>query len=86
MCQDGGGSVEEGNRKDETPDIGSSQQLARDVAALLFTSNMSRKSGAEKKFSDILSLYLQEMHSLQDEGELEKLIWNKNPYFLRTSD
>lgn len=73
MCQDGGGSVEKGNREDETPDIGSSQQLARDVAALLFASNVSRKLGAEKKFSDILSLYLQEMHNLQDEGELEKL-------------
>lgn len=58
MCQDGDGSVEEGNREDEIPDIGSSQKLARDVDALLFTSNMSRKSGAEKKFSGSISLYL----------------------------
>lgn len=28
-------------------------------------------SGAENKFSDITSVYLQEMHSLMDEREME---------------
>lgn len=58
--------MEEGSREDETPDTDSSQQLARDVDALLFTSNMSRKSGSEKKWQHI-SLPLGDAQ----DGELE---------------
>lgn len=44
MCQGGGGNGEEGNKEDEAPDIGGSQELAKDVNSLLFTPNMSTRS------------------------------------------
>lgn len=38
------GNGEEDNKGDETPDIGGSQELAKDTISFLFTSNVSTRS------------------------------------------
>ena len=70
MCQGGGGIGEEGNKEDETPDIGGSQESAKDVDSLLFKHEYG-ESGTEDTFSDNTCFYIKEMHSLRDEGESE---------------
>ena len=70
-CQDGGGNGKEGNRDDETPDIGSSQELAKGADSLLLTSNGT--VGAQELSKSLVATLLSPSSQcgLRDDGELE---------------
>lgn len=87
MCQGGGGNEEEGSREDALPDFGSSQQLAKHVNSLRFTSNMSMRSQELRK--SLLAAHFSVLRKCTVLGMKEnwnELTCNKNPYFLRTCD
>jgi len=64
-----GGNGEEDNKEDETPDIGGSQELAKDVNSLLFASNMSTRS-QELRISLVTTpVSTSRKYSLRDKGE-----------------